>query len=414
MRGCRCRRPRRTASSTGSRGTRGPVVADSAGRFLNEGRFRASSAFDGSGSTAWVGELDPDRALDRVAGAAPVTVRRLRLDEPSSRFRCRPACRCRSTAHRRGPTGRARRLGERSRSLVRGRRFRLEILGDSGARRDSPSAGARARRAVGIGEIEGAGVPRMIVPRRGALHAACGIAAFAVGGRRVPLRVDSGVAEPRCRGRAACDPVLGAGGARLGERSCSPPSSGVFRIDWLRLRSPAPAGTPAPSGGGGVVEPGHIGRTSVTGVRVALRGRSWLVLGESYDRGWRASCDGRSLGSPVLINGYANGWSAPANCRAVSFTFAPQRTMVWLYALSAAAAIACLALLLFRRAPAAAPPDAVAAPAAPVLASAAVEGDRARAARRRRARLHLQHSLRGRDRAGGRGDRDGAGYRSGR
>jgi arabinofuranan 3-O-arabinosyltransferase len=94
-----------------------------------------------------------------------------------------------------------------------------------------------------------------------------------------------------------------------------------------------------------------------------LRGRSWLVLGESYDKGWRATCNGRSLGSPVVIDGYANGWSAPASCRTVSFTFAPQSTMVWLYVLSAAAGLVCLLLLLLRRPPVAAPPPAERLPA---------------------------------------------------
>ena len=88
------------------------------------------------------------------------------------------------------------------------------------------------------------------------------------------------------------------------------------------------------------------------------------MLGESYDGGWRATCDGRSLGSPVVIDGYANGWSAPASCRDASFRFAPQRAMVWLYALSAAAVVASLALLLLRRAPATASPTAAPLPAA--------------------------------------------------
>jgi arabinofuranan 3-O-arabinosyltransferase len=112
-----------------------------------------------------------------------------------------------------------------------------------------------------------------------------------------------------------------------------------------------------------VLDPGHIGNTSVTGVRVALNGRSWLVLGQSYDSGWHATCDGHSLGSPVVINGYANGWSAPASCRAVSFAFAPQRTLVWLYALSAVAVVVCLLLLLLRRRPVAAPTRAELSPA---------------------------------------------------
>src|SRR5258708_18754775 len=130
----------------------------------------------------------------------------------------------------------------------------------------------------------------MIVARRGVLHAGCGIARFDVGGQSVPLRVDSGITSldagdalraTHCS-RAT---VLGSGTHLLTA------ASGVFRIDWLRLLSPPPAGLPAPSGGGRVLDPGHIGNTSVTGVRVALNGRSWLVLGQSYDSGWDAPRD---------------------------------------------------------------------------------------------------------------------------
>jgi hypothetical protein len=40
----------------------------------------------------------------------------------------------------------------------------------------------------------------------------------------------------------------------------------------------------------------------------------WLVLGESYERGWRARIeDGPDLGAPTLVNGFANGWHLPAS-----------------------------------------------------------------------------------------------------
>ena len=46
------------------------------------------------------------------------------------------------------------------------------------------------------------------------------------------------------------------------------------------------------------MDAGRIERSSVDDVRVALDGPSWLVLGQSYNRGWEATCDGRSLGAP--------------------------------------------------------------------------------------------------------------------
>jgi hypothetical protein len=89
-------------------------------------------------------------------------------------------------------------------------------------------------------------------------------------------------------------------------------------------------------------------------VRVALDGSSWLVLGQSWSKGWKASCDGRDLGEPSPIDGYANGWRAPGDCKDVSFSFGPQGTARVGYALSALVCALLLAFLLIgwrRRAP---------------------------------------------------------------
>ncbi|MFZ1992714.1 MAG: hypothetical protein WAU75_01285, partial [Solirubrobacteraceae bacterium] len=103
--------------------------------------------------------------------------------------------------------------------------------------------------------------------------------------------------------------------------------------------------------GGRLVSAGHLGSDSVSGVRVALSRPSWLVLGESYDTGWQAHCDGRSLGTPQVIDGYANGWVAPAGCRNVSFAFSPQSTVDLGYVISGAVALALALLLIVLRAP---------------------------------------------------------------
>jgi arabinofuranan 3-O-arabinosyltransferase len=84
----------------------------------------------------------------------------------------------------------------------------------------------------------------------------------------------------------------------------------------------------------------------VTGVRVALNGPSWVVLGESFDNGWTATCDGRSLGAPRVLDGYGNGWLAPAGCKQVSFAFAPQSGVNKSYVISAIAAALILLFLV--------------------------------------------------------------------
>ena len=74
-----------------------------------------------------------------------------------------------------------------------------------------------------------------------------------------------------------------------------------------------------------MLDPGTTSAARHDGVRVALTAPAWLVLGESYNRGWRAACDGRDLGAPQVVDGFANGWRAPRGCRDVDFAFAPQR-----------------------------------------------------------------------------------------
>jgi hypothetical protein len=75
-----------------------------------------------------------------------------------------------------------------------------------------------------------------------------------------------------------------------------------------------------------------------------VTGPAWLVLAESYSRGWRAWCkDARGrdheLGEPQPIAGYANGWRVGRGCREARFAFAPQRIAHAGYAVSV---LACL------------------------------------------------------------------------
>lgn len=162
------------------------------------------------------------------------------------------------------------------------------------------------------------------------------------GGRRLRLRLTGTVTalDGGLPLRAeACGPLaLGAG---VQEVRALP---GAFSLDLLQLRSPAPVPISAPAPGAAVLAPGSVRTSSLDGARVALRAPSWLVLGESFDTGWRASCNGRALGAPRPVDGYANGWLAPAGCRQVSFAFAPQDGVRSSYLVSG---IVCLMLALF-------------------------------------------------------------------
>jgi hypothetical protein len=83
----------------------------------------------------------------------------------------------------------------------------------------------------------------------------------------------------------------------------------------------------------------------VTGARAPF----WLVLGQSHSVGWRATVDGRSLGEPVVIDGFANGWlvspSAGGRDLEVALTWAPQRRVWAMLAMSLIGILVCLALI---------------------------------------------------------------------
>lgn len=317
---------------------------NSSSRFQNQPAYRASSAFTAAGGPGWVGVYRPGEAPDpwiSWSTPKPITVTQLTL-APSSLPVRRPTLvqlswPGGSTAPLRPGPGGVVTLS----SPVRARAFRLTILDAS----FSPGATARERQAaaVGIGHVGVPGLAPVTVARSGPLRAGCGSVAIEIAGHRLALRpvgtvgqLDRGLPMPA----VSCGPPA-AMPAGVQEIRALP---GPFSIDLLDLRSPVPA--PAQVGGGVVTNAGSVGNSSLTGARVALTGPSWLVLGESFDAGWRATCNGHSLGPPTTIDGYANGWLAPAGCRRVAFTFAPQAGVNESYVISAVACAAMLILLL--------------------------------------------------------------------
>ena len=325
-------------------GQGGPARFDSSGRFENRVPYRASSAFDRRGDTSWVGIwARPSSPYPWLSWRTPEpqTVSRLRL-EPSRLPVRRPTAVRLSWAG--GATPALRVAADGSVALprpVRARAFRMTVVASrfpSGA-----SQRERSTRAVGVAGVAVPGLAAVGRPAAGPLRAACGSVVVEVEGRRVPLRPRGTVAGLEA-------------GRPLSARGCRGPVDmaegvqhvrslpGAFSVDLLKLSSPAPRPRAAGVGGGRVLDPGRIEKSSVEGVRVALTGPSWLVLGQSFSKGWKASCDGRDLGEPRPINGYANGWRAPADCRDVAFEFGPQSMARAGYLISA---IVCLALLAF-------------------------------------------------------------------
>ncbi len=127
-------------------------------------------------------------------------------------------------------------------------------------------------------------------------------------------------------------------------------------VDRLVLSS-GPGGAAVPvevlgaplSDAGATVRVADEGRVSYD-LRVRTDGEPfWLVLGQSHSDGWEVTVDGESLGAPVMVDGYANGWQvAPseAGTLEISLRWTPQR-VVWAgLVVSILAVVACLAIVV--------------------------------------------------------------------
>ncbi len=311
------------------------------GRFQGRPGWRASSAFDGDGSTAWVAPWVPGTTQWLSwRTSRPHTLRRLAL--------------VRSSLPARVPdVGAVVVAGRADAAAARGSR-RLGRAATAGARalvpasRCSPRAGRPGRRSPS----PSCAGPECRGSRCRARAACVGRVATSPApppGKPLALRVSGTVAD------------LDAG-RPLRARSCGAPLSlpagrtvlhvpgGVLRPLTLRLRSAAPDPVArAALLAGRVLDPGKMGRGSYDGVRVQVSAPSWLVLGESYNRGWHAECDGKSLGAPQVVDGYANGWRVQPGCSRVSLTFGPQKAVWWGYAIGALGCLLLLGILLLRR-----------------------------------------------------------------
>ncbi|MGZ6641109.1 MAG: alpha-(1-_3)-arabinofuranosyltransferase domain-containing protein [Solirubrobacteraceae bacterium] len=328
-------------------GARGPAAFDGSSRFEGLGRNRASSAFDGDPRRAWIaGWIRARGAWLQWRTPRARAIRALRLVRPAVRARFPTRVRVIADGAAQPPVAVGADGTIPLASPLRARTVRIAVLDAAFAPGTPPQA--RQRRAVGVGEVTGAGVPRARVPRRGPLRVGCAAGPrVALGGRVVPMRV-AGSIEELDAGRPLRAVGCGAPQALPGGPTTVRAPAAPWRVDHLRLTSPA-AQPVAVAPAGRVLDQGRDGRGARDGVRVAVTRPGWLVLGESYDRGWRATCDGHDLGAPVPLQGFANGWPVPAGCSRVRFAFAPNRVLLGADAVSLVACLLVLGVLLVRR-----------------------------------------------------------------
>jgi hypothetical protein len=235
--------------------------------------------------------------------------------------------------------------------------------------RDYYSAG-RVELPLGIAEMDIPGMPRAVAgPAQ--VPASCRSDVLSVDGVAVPISISGAAASAGSLGTLAlqgCGSAahgisLGAGPHEVQTQPGFPPGVDV-NVDSLVLDS-APTGAALPTAASGRAQATQSGaaptltvvRSSSTSAKVVVHhatGPFWMVLGESTNAGWHATTGtGVDLGTPALIDGYANGWlvtpSTPGRDIAITLSWTPQR-LVWV-ALVASGATLLLCIGLACRAP---------------------------------------------------------------
>ena len=181
---------------------------------------------------------------------------------------------------------------------------------------------------IGIAEVTmpnvNPGVTPVLLPGR------CYADLLTIDGTHVPVRITGSTSHALVQGASAITgcgaPVRLSAGTHVLETT--PGYRTGWNLDTLALASgPTGAGSVAPT-----ARLSHVAWTSPVALHGTLSAQSrpsWLVLNQSFSRGWRASVDGHDLGAPVLLDGGFTAWrlGATPNGATVSITWAPQSTV---------------------------------------------------------------------------------------
>jgi len=200
-----------------------------------------------------------------------------------------------------------------------------------------------------ISEILFDGEPLALAPTE-RLAADCRDDLLSIDGEPLPLSFDVATSDALAGGPIEATPCTDSLSLGSGEHTVVSVQGSGFHVDRVVLRSEAsPERADALDPTQTVLVDSSTRRRTVE--VPACPDGCWLVVGEGYNTAWSASVDGQSLGDPTLVDGNANGWwiepSTTASTVDVSWTV--QRPLNIAFALSALAALACLALVVADR-----------------------------------------------------------------
>jgi arabinofuranan 3-O-arabinosyltransferase len=400
-------------------GAHAVVTASSTGRLQGEVADTASAALDGDPATAWSSPLGAGEQIGQAITVhlpSAQVVDRLHLQVVVDGRHSVPSL-LHVSGTRGSATVRVPKLRRQDRpggvdpvtvtfAPVEGPTLRVEVAGIRPLRAVDYYAGGDVTLPVAIAELGIPGVRMPPVPAQ--IPSPCRRDLLRIDGRPVPLRVSGTSAAALDGSGLALSPCgADAGGLVLGpgthDIEATPGRLTGIDLDQLVLDS-APGGGPEPGDGPAGLSPPSVPsaptvrvlrrRSTAVQLEVIAPGRPgsagggagtpfWLVLGESLNRGWQASVDGRgSLGPPTLVDGFADGWlvdgAATGGRRSfeVTLTWSPQAPVDVALAVSAVAGALCAVVALWprrrRRRARRVPYDAPgAAPEAPALVAPA-------------------------------------------
>ena len=205
---------------------------------------------------------------------------------------------------------------------------------------------------IGIAEVR---IGTTLVPAGPAsLDGSCRTGLLKVGDTDIPLRLTGSTADAQAGNLIAatgCTPAALPGG--VADLVATDGRSTGLDLDSLTLGSKAPSSGSTPGATAPALSSTRTSRGSYDLSIGNLGAPTWLVLGQSLNDGWHLVADGKDLGAPILVNGYANGWrldpAVVGSHPVLTLEWTPQR-YVWLaLALSLAGFVLCLALAFWPR-----------------------------------------------------------------